>query len=188
MEFIGNRDEYDYLLKLVIVGKASIGKSIFLKRLNDKDFKLKINSLNYIPTIGIDFLVKFLKFNNHIFKLQIWDTAGDERYRNITKSYYRGSFAFFLFYDANDRDSFEKAKDYYKEIIEINKYSICVLVRSKYELALKEDNKDYVSDEEALEFADKNKILFSHISSYEKYETGIIKLFNLILSKFKKYK
>ncbi len=128
---------------------------------------------------------KVLKFNNHIFKLQIWDAAGDERFRTLTKVYFKGSFAICLFYDAYDRDSFEIAKNYYKEIIETNKDIICILVRSKFELALKEGNKDYVSDEEVLEFADKNKILFSHISSYEKYETGIIKLINLILSKFK---
>ena len=110
MEFIGNGDKYDYLLKLRIVGKASIGKSIFLRRLSDEDFKLHKNSFNYIPTIGIDFLVKFIKFNNHIFKLEIWDTSGDERYRNINKAYFKGCFAFGLFYDTYDRDSFEIAK------------------------------------------------------------------------------
>ena len=185
MEFIGNRDKYDYHLKLMIVGKVSIGKSIFFRRLADENFKFHKNAFNYFPTIGIDFLVKFIKFNNHIFKLQIWDTSGDERYRNIIKVYFKGSYASCIFYDAYDRDSFEKAKNYYKEIIKINEDIICILIRSKYELALKEGNKDYVSDEEVLEFADKNKILFSHISSYEKYETGIIKLINLILSKFK---
>ena len=187
MEFIEDLDKFDYVLKLVIIGKASIGKSIFLKRLrlSNEDFKFQKNYFNYIQTIGVEFMNKVLKFNNHIFKLQKWDTSGDERYRNIIKVYFKGCSVFCLFYDAYDRDSFEIAKNYYKEIIKISKDIICILVRSKYELALKEGNKDYVSDEEVLEFADKNKILFSHISLYEKYETGIIKLINLILNKFK---
>ena len=68
-------------------------------------------------------------------------------------------FSICLFYNTYDRDSFEKIKEYYKEIIKKSNDIIYTLVRSKYELTLKEDNKDYIFDEEVLEFADKNKIL-----------------------------
>ena len=62
--------------------------------------------------------------------------------------------------------------------------AICILVRIKYDLGMNEDNRmnDFVSDEEALEFADKNNIKFAHVSSIEKYGDGIKELFSLILN------
>ena len=95
----------------------------------------------------------------------------------------RGSNAFILCYDAYNRDSFNYIKNKYSEIKNQYKNSICALIRNKYDIKANKDNNNIVSDEEALEFADANNIIFRHISSIEKYENGIIKLFELILDK-----
>jgi signal recognition particle receptor subunit beta len=76
--------EYDHLLKYVIVGDSSVGKSCLLLRFADDQF-----NENYMTTIGVDFRFKTVSSNNKNIKLQIWDTAGQERFRTITNTYYK---------------------------------------------------------------------------------------------------
>ena len=88
------------------------------------------------------------------------------------------------------RNSFNDAITLYNELKSEYNYSIFLLIRNKYDLKINQENNDndndndndYVPDEEALEFADKNNIIFTHASSFEKYETGIKELFTLILN------
>ena len=63
--------EYEYLLKYVIIGDSSVGKSCLLLRFSDDNF-----SENYMATMGVDFRFKSIKIDNKTVKLQIWDTAG----------------------------------------------------------------------------------------------------------------
>jgi len=93
--------DYDYLLKIVMIGDSGVGKSCLLKRFSTKEF-----SDNYISTIGVDFEIQTLDINGKIVKLQIWDTAGQERFHNITTSYYRGAHCIMLVYDVTNSDSF----------------------------------------------------------------------------------
>ena len=88
-----------------------------------------------------------------------------------------------IFYDALDKSSFEKAKSLVMKYL-YNKKQISFLIRSKYDLSLNSENNEIVSDEEALEFADKNNLIFTHISPFEKYGTGLDDLFDII---FKEY-
>ena len=76
--------EYDHLLKYVIVGDSSVGKSCLLLRFADDQF-----NENYMTTIGVDFRFKTVNSNGKNVKLQIWDTAGQERFRTITNTYYK---------------------------------------------------------------------------------------------------
>lgn len=72
-------DKFDYLVKLVILGDSSVGKTNLLLRFTNQDYKA-----THISTIGVDFKVKTLAVDRTKIKMQIWDTAGQERYRNIT--------------------------------------------------------------------------------------------------------
>ena len=187
MEIINNSDSYDYYIDILLVGKIKIGKTFFLDLLksNFNYFEYKeIKKSNYISTFGIDFEVRYIKFKNKIFKLHIYDSSGSERFENIIKYYYKGSFVILLFYDSFDRNSFEKVKRIYNENYSIN--SIYILVRNKYDLKSEKEFKDFVSDEEALEYADKNNMFFEHISNFEKYEKGINNLIELILIQYLK--
>ncbi|KAL2998362.1 hypothetical protein AAZX31_09G095200 [Glycine max] len=71
----------DYLFKLLLIGDSSVGKSCLL---------LRFAVDNYISTIGVDFKIRTVELEGKIVKLQIWDGAGQERFRTITSSYYRG--------------------------------------------------------------------------------------------------
>ena len=128
--------EYDHLLKYVIVGDSSVGKSCLLLRFADDQF-----NENYMTTIGVDFRFKTVKSNDKNIKLQIWDTAGQERFRTITNTYYKstptphsGAHAVFLVYDIINKESFESIQDFW--LNEVESYadpgSVLVLVGSTH--------------------------------------------------------
>jgi len=103
---------YDDLFKILILGDSNSGKTSLLDRLVNNQF---INC--YISTIGIDFNVKTIKLEDETkVKLQIWDSCGQERFRSLTRSYYRNSSAFIICYDVTSLKSFENAKFWIGEI------------------------------------------------------------------------
>jgi Ras-related protein Rab-1A len=91
-----NNNEYDYLMKILLIGEQACGKSTLLQCFVDEQF-----SETYISTIGVDFKIKQVCAGGKHVKLQVWDTAGAERFRTITSSYYRGANAIFLCYDTS---------------------------------------------------------------------------------------
>ena len=187
MYFFESEDKnYNCILKILILGKEEIGKTFFTKRINlYKNYKqFKNLSKNYLSTIGLDFIITKKKFNGKIYKLQLWDTAGLEHFNTITKTYYKGANIILIFYDALNKSSFEKAKKHFKKSFEYSPNIIYFLIRSKYELELSSKKDNIVSDEEALKFADKNHLIFTHISSFENYGNGIDNLFDLILKEY----
>lgn len=93
---------YDHLLKFLLIGDSSVGKTSLLIRYADQKF-----SNDVMSTIGIDFKVKTIRVNNKLIKLQIWDTAGQEKYHTITTAYYRGSHGVMMVYDVTNIKSFD---------------------------------------------------------------------------------
>lgn len=77
---------FDSLVKVLLVGDSSVGKSSLLLRFTADQF---VDTTN--PTIGVDFRTKYVTQQNKRLKLTIWDTAGQERFRTLTSSYYRGA-------------------------------------------------------------------------------------------------
>ncbi len=77
---------YDYLFKFIMIGDSSVGKTCMLTRYVDGWFKADND-----PTIGVEFGSKIVKTpDDTTVRIQVWDTAGQESFRAITKSYYRG--------------------------------------------------------------------------------------------------
>ena len=102
---------YDMLMKTLMIGDTGVGKSAFLLRFADDHF-----TTSYIATIGVDFKIKTVGFKEKILKLQMWDTAGPERFRTITSAYYRGAAGIFVMFDVCDRLSFENVPHWMAEI------------------------------------------------------------------------
>ncbi|ESQ40256.1 hypothetical protein EUTSA_v10014465mg [Eutrema salsugineum] len=105
------RSDYDYLIKLLLIGDSGVGKSCLLLRFSDDTF-----TTSFITTIGIDFKIRTIELDGKRIKLQIWDTAGQERFRTITTAYYRGAMGILLVYDVTDESSFNNIRNWMKNI------------------------------------------------------------------------
>ena len=105
-----------YIIKLLTLGDTTVGKSSIVLRFSDDQFDDTIFS-----TIGIDFKTKFMKVKDSTVKVLIWDTAGQEKFQNVAKSYYKGANGVLLVYDITNRKSFERVEFWLKELKENNK-------------------------------------------------------------------
>lgn len=105
------QQSYDHLIKLLIVGDSGTGKTNTLLRFCDNNF---LNS--HLTTIGIDFKTKTLQIDNKTIRLQIWDTAGQQRFKTITQTYYRGAMGIFIIYAVDDMTSFNNVYGWWKQI------------------------------------------------------------------------
>eukprot|EP01083_Nonionella_stella_P092849 260072_1 len=129
-----NDRDYDYLYKLVLVGDTLVGKSNIMRRYTDDTFTDK-----YIPTIGLDFQIRTERIDGRITMLQIWDTGGQERFKQITRSYYRSTRGILLIFDITNPKSFEMITAEYKEIVkttskQIKHRLLTMLIGSKCDL------------------------------------------------------
>ena len=115
---------------------------------------------NHFFCINTDIIIIYIKYLNRIFKLKIFDNAGQERFRTFTHNYLKISSIYLIFYDAFNRESFNTLKDYSDSILSIDEKRIIIIVRSKYELSLEhtENNINIVSDEEVFEYINKKNI------------------------------
>jgi len=161
---------YDYLIKTVIVGDSGIGKSSIMIRFAEDTF-----NYHYISTIGVDFKISTIQHKNKSIKFQIWDTAGQDRFRTITSSYYRGSQGTIICYDITDRNTFNSV---IKWLEEVNKHSInepiLILCGTKADL----ESKREVSKSEGLEFAKLHNMKFFETSA--KDNTNVKEIFEFI--------
>lgn len=100
--------------KVVVIGDASVGKSSLIHRISDGEF------WGCAPTIGCNFrkLIAKSTFGEDV-SLEIWDTAGEERYQSVMSLYYRGANAIIVVYDVTDPKSFSNATLYWMEQIKI---------------------------------------------------------------------
>ena len=150
-------NNYNYLFKYIIIGNTSVGKSnILIKFIGDK-FENEFQ-----PTIGVELGSKNIEINKKIYRIQIWDTAGQEQFRSITRSYYNNSVCCVLVYDITQRKSFN---DLIKWLDEINsncpKTVIKILIGNKCDLI----NERKISFNEAKKFAEENNLLFMETSA-----------------------
>eukprot|EP00386_Alphamonas_edax_P010414 GDKI01033658.1.p1 GENE.GDKI01033658.1~~GDKI01033658.1.p1 ORF type:complete len:212 (+),score=41.67 GDKI01033658.1:51-686(+) len=103
--------QYDHLIKLLLIGDSGVGKSCLLMRFSDDLF-----TPSHISTIGIDFKIKQIELDGKRVKLQIWDTAGQERFRTITQAYYRNAMGILLVYDVTSAESFQNIRNWIRQI------------------------------------------------------------------------
>ena len=158
-----------YILRVLTIGDKTVGKSsIIIKYIDDK-FDENIKS-----TLGIDYKTKIIQKGDNLIKVTIYDTAGEEKYRDLIKNYYNGSNGILLIYDITNRNSFDDLNYWLEELkknCNLNNLYI-YLVGNKTDL----EKKRQVSYDEAKNFADMKKIPYIEISA--KTGDNIDKLFN----------
>ena len=155
-----SEDYYDEKVKLMIIGETKTGKTSLISRYCKNEF----TDSPYLSTIGIDFQIKNLTMNSKKIRLQIWDTAGEERFRNIAKNYYQSSDGFIIVYDISSSESFQTL-NYWIEEIKSNspELSKLILVGNKCDI----EDKRQVKKEDGKEYAKKQKIKFYEVSAKE---------------------
>ena len=146
---------FNYLFKYIIIGDSAVGKSnILLRYIHDKfneDFQ---------STIGVEFGAKNLKIEDKIYRIQIWDTAGQETFRSITRAYYKNSVCACVVYDITNRNSFQNIKSWIEDCRKQSPKTVfLVLIGNKVDL----ENRREVSYEEGSIYAKKMECYFSRL-------------------------
>jgi len=153
----GEAVKVDYLLKYNLIGDAEVGKTNLLSRFVYGKFEPE-----YQLTIGVEFGAKNVQIRNKTYKIQIWDLAGKENFRSITKTYYKDSVCALVVYDISSRDSFNNVSTWIENCKNQSPKTIfMVLVGNKSDL----NDRRQVSTEEGKELADKFGIQFYETSA-----------------------
>ena len=148
---------FHYLFKYIIIGDSAVGKSNILLRYVHGKFNEEFQS-----TLGVEFEAKNVEINKKIIRIQIWDTAGQESFRSITRAYYKNSACAFIVYDITSRQSFSNIKSWLDDIqTQCPKTIFLALVGNKTDL---QDNRE-VSYDEGASFAEQNNMLFFETSA-----------------------
>ncbi|KAK9464336.1 P-loop containing nucleoside triphosphate hydrolase protein [Lipomyces arxii] len=144
---------WDYIAKIVMIGDSACGKSSLTVRLTDNTF-----SDTHDVTIAAEIGSKIVPVDDSIFiKLQIWDTAGQEHYRAVTRSYFRNATGCLLVYDVTRRETFNHVQEWLADLRAQADPEICVLlVGNKCDLS---DTQRQVSVQEAREWAAANGLM-----------------------------
>jgi len=135
-------------VKIVMVGDSGVGKSCLLDKFLDTG-----STNNFISTIGVDIRSRQLRLGDKTIKIQVWDTGGQQRYRPVLASCYRGAIGVIIVFDLSNRTSFCNIKQWLMEVEEFSTLppNKKILVGNKADL---EDRRE-VEQEEAIEFARK---------------------------------
>ena len=107
-------DDQKHVFKVLLLGDSTVGKTCFLMRFTENTFQ-EI----HMSTIGLDYRFKKMTLENQeVATVQIWDTAGQDRFRAITKNYYKGAHGILLIYDVTNQKSFDNVKNWVGHIRE----------------------------------------------------------------------
>ena len=106
----GNKIENKLAIKLISVGDVEVGKSCLIKRYCEGNFVK-----DYITTIGIDYGVKKVPFNDCLVNINIFDLSGDDDYKLVRTDYYKDSIGVLMVYDVNIQETFDSLGKWEKE-------------------------------------------------------------------------
>ena len=162
-------------IKITLIGDSGVGKTCIIGRFTSDQF-----DENSLSTEGVSYSKIEYYYENKILNLDLWDTAGQEKYRSLGKHFYKDSFIVLLVYDVALRQSFENLKKIWLEDITNfgEEYKVLAIVGNKCDLY----EKEVVSEEEARQFAKENDAIYMNVSA--KKGTNIKELFNACFQKY----
>ena len=149
--------DFSYSVKFIIVGDSHVGKSNILLRFSKNTF-----DQGHQATLGIEFANKHLIYNNTDYLVQIWDTAGQENFRSVTRAYYKASAVAMVVYDITKEDSFEHIQSWLRDCKELApKTVLLVLIGNKIDL----EDQRVISKERGENLARENGMMFFETSA-----------------------
>ena len=143
--------------KIIFIGDVSVGKTSIINVLMGQKFNNE-----YEASIGVDFFSKTIKYKGKTIKLQIWDSAGQEKFRSLIPNYIRGSSLVFIVYDITNKKSFDNLQSWIDFVNNIENSNI-VILGNKTDL----DDKRVVSTEEGKKFCEEKNYDFFEVSAKE---------------------
>uniref|UniRef100_A0A669QCG4 Ras-related protein Rab-17 n=1 Tax=Phasianus colchicus TaxID=9054 RepID=A0A669QCG4_PHACC len=155
-----------YIYKMVLLGSTSVGKSSLAYRYVKNEFK------ESLPTVGCSFFTQTIQLETATIKLEIWDTAGQEKYHSVCHLYYRGAHAALLVYDLTNKETLNRAKQWLMELEKefLPDEIVIALVGNKTDLA---DERE-VAAEDGEEFARSRSLLFMETSAKSNHQVNDI--------------
>ena len=134
--------------KVIFIGDANTGKTSIINRIIDNPF-----NETYEVSIGIDFMSKNIRFRGQNIKIQIWDSAGQEKYKGLIPSYVRNSSIVFIVYDISNRTSFDNVQNWINFVKNIEKTKM-ILLANKIDLDREVETKEgqEIAEREGIKF------------------------------------
>ena len=150
---------YEFQIKILIIGDSGVGKTNFIFQFTEGKF-----SSLHVTTVGFDFKTKIVKLpkSKKSVQLQIYDTAGQERYMALNKSLFQKVQGIIIMYDITNRTSYENLSIWFNAVNETISNKTIILVGNKLDLA---NEKRIITEEEGQKIANDNQILFFEASS-----------------------
>ena len=164
---INNENSEIIIIKILIVGNPGVGKSNFIYRYT----KDKFSSSN-LSSVGFESNIKEIEVTDKKIIVQLWDSAGQDKYKSITKNLFTRVQGIIIVYDITNKKSFLSAQNWIKLIKETNNNIPYVLAGNKCDLK----NEREVEEEEALKFSQDNNITFLETSA--KQDINILECIN----------
>ena len=159
-------------IKIVLLGETSVGKTSIITRFTQNSF-----NPNTLSSLNAQFVTKTIEINSEKITFDLWDTAGQEKYRSLAKIFYKDAKVIIFVYDITNKKSFDEIKNYWynetKENVEEENVIFC-LVGNKNDLYEEEK----ISEKDAQEFADSINAIFKSTSALS--NVGIPNLFENI--------
>lgn len=172
--------EPTYIIKIVLLGEANVGKTSLLYRWIENKFRE-----NYKSTLGVNLLKKDMNIKGYgEVSAQIWDLGGQESFRSLRRLYLEGANGALLLYDMTSKESYEKLDEWIKSFKEDRENEPIILIGNKSDLK----DKIKIKDKDANEFARKNKmdIIITSAKTGENVEKAFIELTTKILKNISK--
>ena len=167
-----NLEVFEY--KIILIGDPGVGKTSIMTKFVSNEFQN-----TYLSTIGVEFKLKEIYINNNTCaRLKIWDTCGQEKFRAITRQYFKNSEGVFIVFDLSNRETIKRLNVWMKDIQDnIDNDFFIFLVGNKTDIK----ERDLTISEEAKQFAINKKINYYEVSA--KTGSGIYNIFEKMASK-----
>ena len=156
---------YIDIANLIIIGKASSGKTLIVQRYSNELQGVIVDpdNMHTDATIGTDITILNVKLDNKMIELKFWDTAGTEKYNSLCQNYYKNADGVLLVYDVTDLDSFHAVHDYFDVVKTICRFGIPItLIANKTDLV----SKRIISTKQGKDLANDLKVEYIETSAY----------------------
>ena len=165
---------YDRSIKVIILGDSYVGKSSIINRLINNKFTDLPN------TLSIEYHTYITSVNDFTLRMQLWDTAGQEKFNSLISNYYKGTEVAIFVYSIDKEDSFKNVQRWFNNLKDNTEKSENILLGNKKDIIDEDESQRKVDTEIAEKFANDNKFLvFQEISCKNKDELEVENIYEV---------